>query len=137
MTKNLRSSNNYFEGKKLKGDGAGTEAGWYMSKIPEFTDLSTQVMNLSNNCNFGYYYKALGAATQSISGAMDMTISLLFRAFMDDNTDLNTGIADSDDTVVGTWTGVFIKSFFQVEIPAADLELGGMYENTSTLVLGF
>ena len=83
-----------------------------MSKIPEFTDLSTQVMNLSNNCNFGYYYKAFGATTQSISGAMDMTISLSFCAFMDDNTDLNAGIADTDDTVVGTWTGVFIKSFF-------------------------
>ena len=137
MTKNLRSSTNYYEGKKLKGDGKGTEAGYIMSKIPEFTDLSTQVMNLSNNCNFNYYYKAIGAATQGLSGALDMTISLLFRAFMDDNTDLNAGIADTDDTVVGTWTGVFIKSFFQVEIPSADLELGGMYEDTSTLVLGF
>ena len=33
LTENLRDSTSYYAGHKLKGDGAGTKAGWYMANI--------------------------------------------------------------------------------------------------------
>ena len=33
LTVNIKDSTSYYAGHKLKGDGAGTEAGWYMANI--------------------------------------------------------------------------------------------------------
>ena len=67
---------------------------------------------------------------------MNMGVSLVFRAFMDDNSEFNAAMSSDDPTRIGKETGNYMKAFFAVEIPVADLEKGENYEKASSLVLG-
>ena len=124
MTQNLMSSGSYYAGHKIKGDGVGSDAGWYISNVNGMLGLSTEFMNLYKECSFDYYFQSFGAATQSIDGFMSMGVSLIFRAFMDDNTQFNKDMDSEDAVVVAKATGLFVKGFFQVEIPSVNLEKG-------------
>lgn len=135
MTVNISDSTSYYAGKKLKGDGFGTDAGWYVGNINGMLSLSTEFMNLSNICSFDYYIQGFGKFTQSLDGFINLGISFVFRAFLDDNTEFNANMASGDPKTVGKQTGLFIKNLMQVEIPSASLETGGDYELASSLVL--
>ena len=128
LTRNLKDSTSYFSGHKLKGDGAGTTAGWYMSNINGVLQLSTDFMNLTNNCSFDYYLQGFGKATQSIDGFLNLGISFIFRSFVDDNSAANATFKSDNPEELGKATGQWIKAFMMVEIPSADLEKGENYE---------
>ena len=131
----MSDSTSYYAGKKLKGDGFGTDAGWYVGNINGMLTLSTEFMNLSSSCSFDYYIQGFGKFTQSIDGFVNLGISFVFRAFLDDNATFNTNMASDDPKVVGKQTGNFIKTLMQVEIPVADLEKGENYELATSMVL--
>ena len=136
LVKNLTDDTAYKAGKALKGDGRGSTIGFYLSNMNGLSAIMTEVFTLNYNCSFDYYFQGLGKMTQSLSGFMNSGTNLIFRAFMDDNTAFNTEMASGDAARVGKAIGGFMKAFFMVEIPSADLEKGSYYEKAGTLVMG-
>ena len=89
LTVNISDSTSYYAGKKAKGDGFGTDAGWYVGNINGALTLSTEFMNLKTNCSFDYYIQGFGKFTQSLDGFINLGISMVFRAFLDDSAEFN------------------------------------------------
>jgi hypothetical protein len=45
----------------LKGTGSGTSAGFWMSKVNQYLQITTVGFDLYNNCSLNYYLAGLGS----------------------------------------------------------------------------
>ena len=111
----------YFEGLKKKGQGEGTDIGYFLDKGMKYMDMLTASTNVYNNCDVDYYMIALSKASGNVAGFINQTVNTLFRNFSEGDLDNYTLLAASleagktDD--IAKYFATFFKDFLMAEIP--------------------
>ena len=125
----------YTDAHVKKGDGPGTYAGFIVSNVSLYMDLSVELFGLYANCNIDYYMMSFSTGFQTISGGTNMIMNIMWRVFIDDQSTMNGIMAGSDPAKIGAETGKFIKALFMVDIPIADDGTSKEYEDASKFVI--
>ena len=69
----------YLQGLAKKGQGAGTNVGFYMDKGSKYIDLAASFVNTYNQCDVDYYMIAVSRAVSNVSGFCNQVMNIVFR----------------------------------------------------------
>ena len=69
-------STTYYNGRKQKGNGHGTNAGYKADVYVKYMDLMVELTNLYNQCDLDYYMQAFAPILTSLSGILWFLTSL-------------------------------------------------------------
>ena len=87
----------YYSGRTEKGNGAGTDVGYYIEVITQYMDMPVLMTDLWNKCDIDYIFQKIGKAFSSLSGALDLITNFMFRFFSTDDVVLYTNLSQAVD----------------------------------------
>ena len=110
----------YSAGRTAKGNGVGTEVGYYMDMTTQYLDLVVEITNVYNQCNLDYIMQAFGPWFTSLSGFLGALTSIL-EVIVDANevpvyTGISAAVYAGDQANAGLWTGLWFKHAINVEL---------------------
>ncbi len=92
-----------------------------MYKILKYSDVVVDSVDLYALCNAKDYMLALGKSVTSVNGAIQLTVSTLYRLFGTDDAanyeTLSNAVTATDIPTAGTSFAFFIKGLLQTELP--------------------
>ena len=116
----VASDISYKAGQLAKGQGNGTQLGWYMSNAQQYIDVYIQAVNVFNYCDFNYYLRAAGQWF-SASGGTNQAINFMWRFLSTEDMtmyyNLSVAVKTGNVQTAGQEFGKFLALFMQVEIP--------------------
>ena len=71
-----KTSITYDSGRAEKGSGEGSTIGFYLSQATQYADMTVELTNLYNECSLDYYMQAWAPLFTSVSGFLNITVSL-------------------------------------------------------------
>lgn len=109
----------YYASLAAKGNGAGSDFGFQVSKLSKYSNLGVAGFNFYNWCSVDYYAMAIGTNFQSTSGLLNFGTNVYWRVTGGETTmdDLVLGLAAKNPYTVGTNVGIFVRDMLAVEIP--------------------
>lgn len=114
-------STEYYDARKEKGNGIGTEWGFEATNFLKYNDVLVNAFNVYFNCNLDYYLINLGVSLTSVSGASNFVINGVWRIFTEDYRLLSESIIERDHQLVGRLIGMWFKESLQVQILDVDV----------------
>ena len=119
----LATDVDYYAGLAAKGQGTGSEAGFYIDAGQKYFDVVIYGVNVFNYCDFNLYLKAIGKAFGSSSGMVNQFINFFWRFFGYDDSviyyDMSVAMMYKNKEVTGQQFGKFLKLFLMVTTPEA------------------
>jgi len=105
---------------KDKGQGAGTNVGFYLDKGAKYIDLAASAVNVYNQCDVEYYMQSFSLAVSSLPGFANQVVNTYFRSKETTvYSNLSKALLSNPIDVPGASKafGAFVKDFLMTEIP--------------------
>ena len=123
----------YSAGRAAKGNGVGTEVGYYMDMVTQYLDLVVEITNVYNQCKIDYIMQAIGPWFTSLSGFLGALTSMLEVIISEDEVPTYTGISAAvyagNQGSAGNWLGIWFKHAINVELQDTTIQ-------NNTIIIG-
>ena len=111
--------------------------GFYSYKALKYSDLFVTGADIYKQCSADFYMLSAGKPFTSVSGAVGLGTSLLWRIYGSEDREVYDEIANAvtnnDPIKGGENFGIFFKSLWKTEIPS-NINAGGNYRMTDGLL---
>lgn len=117
----------YKAARELKGQGSGTDAGFWFNNFSNYQMLVVSGFEMYNECSLDYYMVGVGNAVQNPSGLTNLGTNLAFRVYSSGDTTLTdlasaittytSSTTDANLMLLGKQAGNLARIVLSVEIP--------------------